>query len=83
METIIKNLVVQSVTFADNGHIPVKYTCEGENINPPLEISDYRRKQNRLPLLWKILMRPVVISLIGYCGMFRLPEKSRKTLTRE
>ncbi len=40
METIIKNLVVRSVAFADNGHIPSKYTCEGDNINPPLELSD-------------------------------------------
>jgi Raf kinase inhibitor-like YbhB/YbcL family protein len=40
METITKNLVVQSVAFAHNGHIPSKYTCDGENINPPIEISD-------------------------------------------
>jgi Raf kinase inhibitor-like YbhB/YbcL family protein len=40
METITKNLVVQSVAFAQNGHIPAKYACDGENINPPIEISD-------------------------------------------
>jgi Raf kinase inhibitor-like YbhB/YbcL family protein len=31
---------VQSVAFSHGGHIPPKYTCEGENINPPLEVSD-------------------------------------------
>ncbi len=34
------NLQVRSVVFSHNGHIPPKYTCEGENINPPLEISN-------------------------------------------
>jgi Raf kinase inhibitor-like YbhB/YbcL family protein len=28
-----------SVAFKDGEKIPSKYTCEGENINPPLEIS--------------------------------------------
>ena len=83
METIMKNLLAQSTAFTDNGHIPSKYTCEGENINPPIEISDIPDETKSLALLWKILMRPVVILLIGYCGTSRLPKKSRKTLTRE
>ena len=29
-----------SPAFVDAGNIPSKYTCEGENISPPLEISD-------------------------------------------
>ena len=31
-------LTVSSPAFEHNGNIPSKYTCEGENINPPLEI---------------------------------------------
>lgn len=27
---------IQSVMFQDNEFIPMQYTCEGENINPPL-----------------------------------------------
>lgn len=27
---------ITSLAFADNGSIPVNYTCDGENINPPL-----------------------------------------------
>jgi len=29
-----------SIVFSHNGHIPPKYTCEGENINPPLEVEN-------------------------------------------
>lgn len=30
---------LRSTAFSHNGHIPVKYTCEGEDINPPLELT--------------------------------------------
>jgi Raf kinase inhibitor-like YbhB/YbcL family protein len=40
MTTKSNDLVVQSVAFSHKGHIPPKYTCEGEDINPPLEISN-------------------------------------------
>jgi Raf kinase inhibitor-like YbhB/YbcL family protein len=40
MPTQSNGLIVHSIAFSDNGHIPPKYTCEGENINPPLEISN-------------------------------------------
>jgi len=33
-------LNVRSVAFSQGGHIPKKYTCEGEDVNPPLEISN-------------------------------------------
>jgi Raf kinase inhibitor-like YbhB/YbcL family protein len=42
------SLHVVSVAFSQDGHIPTKYTCEGENVNPPLEISN-------LPLQTKTL----------------------------
>jgi Raf kinase inhibitor-like YbhB/YbcL family protein len=35
-----KGLEVRSTVFSQNGHIPPVYTCEGEDINPPLEISN-------------------------------------------
>ncbi len=31
-------LRVRSTAFSQGGHIPPRYTCEGENINPPLEV---------------------------------------------
>lgn len=33
-------LTVKSTAFSHNGHIPPLYTCEGEDINPPLEIQN-------------------------------------------
>lgn len=51
METLVKNLVVQSVAFANNGHIPLKYTCDGENINPPIEISDIPEDTKSLAII--------------------------------
>ncbi len=35
-----KVMTVTSSAFKVNGTIPIKYTCRGENINPPLDISD-------------------------------------------
>ncbi|HEX5149876.1 MAG TPA: YbhB/YbcL family Raf kinase inhibitor-like protein [Parafilimonas sp.] len=34
------NLKVTSIAFANNSAIPVKYSCEGEEVSPPLSISD-------------------------------------------
>lgn len=33
-------MVISSDAFPPNGEIPRKYTCEGENINPPLVFAD-------------------------------------------
>ncbi len=33
-----EELTVSSPAFRHNGNVPSKYTCEGENVNPPLEI---------------------------------------------
>jgi Raf kinase inhibitor-like YbhB/YbcL family protein len=30
------NLTISSPAFDDNGYIPVKYTCQGSDVNPPL-----------------------------------------------
>jgi Raf kinase inhibitor-like YbhB/YbcL family protein len=44
-------LRVRSVAFSHGGHIPPKYTCEGENINPPLEVSGMPEKTKSLALI--------------------------------
>ena len=40
-----------SSTFEHNGSIPSKYTCDGENINPPLIIGDVPSTTKSLVLL--------------------------------
>ena len=32
-------LIVTSTTFTDNGAIPAKYSCEGQEISPPIKIT--------------------------------------------
>jgi Raf kinase inhibitor-like YbhB/YbcL family protein len=38
--TINNTLSIKSRAFNNDGYIPRKYSCEGENINPPFEITD-------------------------------------------
>ena len=38
MPDIVEKLIVTSSVFEHEGNIPVKYTCDGEGINPPLHI---------------------------------------------
>jgi Raf kinase inhibitor-like YbhB/YbcL family protein len=45
------NLRVRSVAFSHGGHIPPKYTCEGENVNPPLEVSDLPENTKTLAVI--------------------------------
>jgi len=33
------SLKITSSAFSNNGNIPMKYTCEGEQVNPPLDIT--------------------------------------------
>jgi len=47
----LKTLVVRSVAFGHNGNIPLQYTCEGENINPPIEISNVPAETETLALI--------------------------------
>jgi Raf kinase inhibitor-like YbhB/YbcL family protein len=44
-------LRVRSVAFTHGGSIPPKYTCEGENVNPPLEISDLPKNTRSIAVI--------------------------------
>ncbi len=44
-------LVVTSVAFSHGGHIPKKYSCEGEDINPPLKISGLPEETKTLAII--------------------------------
>lgn len=39
-EGVIANMELTSNVFENNGAIPSIYTCDGENMNPPLEVSN-------------------------------------------
>ncbi|KKQ60823.1 MAG: hypothetical protein US82_C0028G0003 [Parcubacteria group bacterium GW2011_GWC1_38_22] len=44
-------LTLTSSAFENNGMIPRRYTCEGENISPPLEISNIPSEAQSLALI--------------------------------
>lgn len=46
-----KSMKLTSSAFADNNFIPAKYTCDGENVSPPLEISDVPENVQSLVLI--------------------------------
>ena len=50
-ETAYKVLAVKSSVFNDNGFIPRKYTCDGEDISPPIEIGEVPRNTKSLVLM--------------------------------
>jgi Raf kinase inhibitor-like YbhB/YbcL family protein len=51
MATKTQTLTIRSLVFSQDGHIPKKYSCEGENINPPLEISNIPEEAQTLALI--------------------------------
>ena len=46
-----KTMKISSPVFQNNGNIPPKYTCDGENASPPLEISDVPAEAQSLALV--------------------------------
>lgn len=42
---------LESLVFSSNSFIPKKYTCEGENVNPPLKISEIPPETKSLVLI--------------------------------
>jgi len=51
LSTTINPMQITSPAFADNQTIPVKYTCDGEGVNPPLEFKDAPQNAKSLALI--------------------------------
>lgn len=47
----MKELKIKSPEFEHKGSIPVKYTCDGEDVNPPLTIEDIPAEAKSLVLI--------------------------------
>lgn len=45
------NMKITSAAFNNNQPIPIKYTCDGENVNPPLEFSEIPKDAKSLVLI--------------------------------
>jgi len=50
----IKNIAMKlnSTAFSNNAALPAKYSCDGQRINPPLEISDVPANTQTLALIF-------------------------------
>ena len=46
----MRELMIKSSAFANNGSIPTKYTCDGEDVNPPLNIEGIPQETQSLAL---------------------------------
>jgi len=46
----LRELIIKSSAFANNGSIPTKYTCDGEDVNPPLNIEGIPQETQSLAL---------------------------------
>jgi Raf kinase inhibitor-like YbhB/YbcL family protein len=46
-----RNLKLSSTAFEGNGLIPGKYTCDGENISPPLDVENIPEEAKCLALI--------------------------------
>lgn len=51
VQTEYKVLGISSPAFRNKGRIPRKYTCDGDDINPPLEIKDIPSDARSLVLI--------------------------------
>jgi len=49
--TKIKSLTVTSTAFTNNGNIPVKYTCTGQQVSPPLNIANIPTEAKSLVII--------------------------------
>lgn len=54
-----RQLKITSEAFTDGGNIPVKYTCDGANVNPPLNIHHIPKEAKSLVILTEDIDAPV------------------------
>jgi len=47
----LKELTISSPVFKNNGFIPQKYTCDGNDVNPPLNIEGVPKETQSLALI--------------------------------
>jgi len=50
-KTTANTLTVYSTVFSHKGHIPSEYTCDGRDINPPLEVENIPEGTKSLALI--------------------------------
>ena len=56
--TRVRQFRISSSAFENQGNIPAKYTCDGENVNPPLKIENVPKEAKSLALIFDDLDAP-------------------------
>jgi Raf kinase inhibitor-like YbhB/YbcL family protein len=51
LRIFMKELTIKSPEFHPNSSIPKKYSCDGENINPPITIEDTPKETKSITLI--------------------------------
>jgi Raf kinase inhibitor-like YbhB/YbcL family protein len=54
-----RELVISSPAFAAGGYIPAKYSCDAQNINPPLSVSGVPQGTRTLAIIMEDVDRPI------------------------
>lgn len=73
-----------SPTFTEGGKIPSKYTCDGQNINPPLTFSDVPAKAKSLVLIMddpdipETAKKNFNVSVWDHWVVFNIPPETRE-----
>lgn len=70
---------ITSTAFGNEGKIPSKYTCDGENINPPLFFKDVPKNATSLVLLMEDPDVPIYIRQDGMWNhwiLFNIPPET-------
>ena len=73
-----------SQAFENNGKIPEKYTCDSDNISPPLEISDVPKNTKSLVLIMDdpdipdFAKRKFKIEVWDHWVVFNIPQNIKK-----
>jgi Raf kinase inhibitor-like YbhB/YbcL family protein len=57
-ETKIDDFKISSPVFGNNGNIPNQYTCDGENVNPPIKFNNVPSKAKSLALVFDDMDAP-------------------------
>lgn len=70
-------MTLTSPQFEDMGFIPKKYTCKGEEIHPPLEISHVPRKAKSLVLIMEDPDTPFILPTITHWIVCHLEPKTK------
>jgi Phospholipid-binding protein len=75
---------ITSSAFQEGGNIPSKFTCDGSDTSPPLQITGVPSEAKSLVLIAMIRMRPADCLLIGWSGTSRhRPIQLRKAVRQK